>query len=338
LMTFFRCLAMLAFFTLCRPYIQGGGLRLFHQRQVLGRLLKYGGWVTVSSIAGPLLIYADRFAVGTLLSIAAVAYYTGPADMVNRALVIPASLASTLFPAFSSLEAAGAREKLQDIYGRSLKYLVVAMGPMLLLVATFSRDILYVWLGPVFAQQGTLPLQILAAGVLINSFGIIPFSLLQGVGRPDITALFHVLEVPLHLGLMWILVLKMGITGAAIAVTARLLIDTMLVVGACSRLGFASLRAIHEKGVTKSILGLVFIGVVLLTPSFQHRALLNRVIMAGILFVFYLGAQWYWVFDRRDRQFLVSTVERLGMTLKIFQGHGPERYQLVHVTHSPERE
>ncbi len=89
------------------------------QRAVLARLLRYGAWVTVSNVTGPLLLYADRFAIGALLSVAALAYYTGPADMLNRTLVIPASLGSTLFPAFSSLQAGGALGKLEDFYARS---------------------------------------------------------------------------------------------------------------------------------------------------------------------------------------------------------------------------
>ena len=46
-------------------------------------------------------------------------------------------------------------------------------------------------------------LQILAVGVFINSLAQVPFALLQGVGRPDLTATLHLIELPLYLGLLW---------------------------------------------------------------------------------------------------------------------------------------
>jgi O-antigen/teichoic acid export membrane protein len=337
LMTLFRFLAMLAFLKVCLSFLSRVGEPLTFDGRTLRRLLTYGSWVTVSNIAGPLLLYADRFVIGTLLSVAAVAYYAGPADMVNRALVIPASLGTTLFPAFSSLEAAGAKEKLVDIYGRSLKYLAVIMGPPLLFIAAFSGDILRVWLGPLFAQQGSRPLQILALAVFINSLGLFPYNLLQGAGRPDLTALFHVLELPLHLGLVWILVSRMGITGAAVAVAVRILIDTALLVWACSWVGLASLRAIHGTGVTKGILGLCLISVTMFTPFCTRGSLPYRLIVTFVLFLGFGIVQWCWTFDNRDRGFLLSTAQRFGRkTLAAFQNRAPERYLLVHPVRTPD--
>jgi O-antigen/teichoic acid export membrane protein len=336
LMTVFRFLAMIALLKFCLPLLHLPNIRMVTDKHLLRQLFKYGGWITVSSVAAPLLIYADRFAIGALLSVGALAYYSGPADMVNRFLVIPACLGSTLFPAFSSLDATGAGEKLQDIYGRALKYLGIVMGPLLLLVAAFSSDILRAWLGPVFAHQGALPLQILAVGVFINAVGVFPYSLLQGVGRPDLTAMFHVMELPLHLGLVWILVSRMGITGAAIAVVTRLAIDLALVLWACERFGYSPSGAIHRTGVTKSLAGLLFIAGVLLAASYAQSSLLQRVVLASIAVLCFYIAQWHWTLDLRDRQFLQSIVQQLPLTKESFRTHIPEPCAIIHSAKSPE--
>jgi O-antigen/teichoic acid export membrane protein len=307
-LTVLRFVAMLAYFKLCFSPFPRTSLRPSFEREVLSRLFRYGGWVTVTNLAGPLLMYADRFALGALLSVAAVAYYTGPADMLNRALVIPASLGSTLFPAFSSLQAAGAMEKVEDIYARSLKYLIVTMGPLLLLITIFARDILRLWLGPVFAANSAAPLQILAVATFFSALSILPYGLLQGAGRPDITAIFHVLELPLHLGIVWILVSRMGIVGAAIAVTIRVLIDTILILWACDRVHLASLQAVHQRGVTMSFCGLVMVTIANAVASFSSMPLRYRVVFAGISVLTYLIAQWNWSFDFRDREFLFSMI------------------------------
>jgi len=336
LMTFFRLLAMMILLRFCLPLVGIPTVDVIVDKHLRRQLFKYGGWVTVSSVTGPLLLYADRFAIGALLSVGALAYYSGPADMVNRLLVIPACLASTLFPAFSSLDASGANEKLQDIYGRALKYLTIVMGPLLLLVAAFSSDILRVWLGPLFAHQGALPLQILAIAVFINALGIFPYSLLQGVGRPDLTAMFHVLELPLHLGLVWILVSRLGITGAAIAVVTRFAIDLTLVLWACERFGYSPLGDIHRMGATKSFAGLLFMAGVLLASSFLQLSFIPRVVLAALATLCYYAAQWHWSFDLRDRQFLRTTIKQLPQKEGIFRPEIPKQRILIHSAKSPE--
>jgi O-antigen/teichoic acid export membrane protein len=54
-------------------------------------------------------------------------------------------------------------------------------------------------------------MQVLALGVLINSLAQTPFALLQGVGRPDLPAKFHLIELPVYVGIAWILVSQFGI-------------------------------------------------------------------------------------------------------------------------------
>lgn len=294
------------------------------------RLIQYAGWITLSSVAAPLLMYADRFAIGALLSVGALAYYSGPADMVNRLLVIPACLGSTLFPAFSSLDAAGAAKRLEDIYTRALKYVVMVMGPLLLLVIVFSGDILRAWLGPIFAQQSALPVRILAVAVFVNALGILAYNLLQAVGRPDLTAIFHTVELPLHLGLVWILVSRMGITGAAVAVLVRLSIDLGLILWASSRFSYYSLGAIFVTAMTKSFAGLVLTGGLLLAGSYGLSSQLHRAILAIIVICCYYVAQWYWTLDLRDRQFLQSIIQRFPLTGMRLRACSPKSYTLIH--------
>jgi len=67
-------------------------------------LFAFGGWVTVSGVVGPILVYLDRFLIGSILTMSAVAYYTAPYEAVTRLWVIPSSMTMALFPAFSTFE------------------------------------------------------------------------------------------------------------------------------------------------------------------------------------------------------------------------------------------
>ena len=76
-------------------------------------------------------------------------------------------------------------------------------------------------MGDEFASHSFRVLQWLAAGVLVNSMAQVPFTFVQGAGRPDWVAKLHLLELPFYvLGLWWMLDVK-GIDGAAIAWTVR---------------------------------------------------------------------------------------------------------------------
>jgi O-antigen/teichoic acid export membrane protein len=87
---------------------------------------------------------------------------------------------------------------------------------------------LKLWLGAEFAQHSFRVLQFLAVGVFLNSLAYVPFTLLLGAGRPDVTARLHLIELPLYLGILWWLISTRGIEGAAIAWTARVAVDALL--------------------------------------------------------------------------------------------------------------
>lgn len=256
-------------------------------------LLGFGGWVTVSSVVSPLLVYVDRLLVGALLSMTAVAYYAPPMEVTSRISLLPLSLVATLFPAFSQLSGAADRARAEALAVRSVKVLLVLLGPMLVLIVGGAHDLLRLWLGDEFARQSGLALQVLAVGVLFNAAAHVPYALLHGAGRPDVPARFHLLELPLHLGLAWFLVSHWGITGAAIAWSTRLVLDAVLLFGATARLGLLGNRALLEPrlvGLGVLILGAGWVaaataGVVGLGP----RVAAVLVIAAGVAALGWLG-------------------------------------------------
>ena len=54
-----------------------------------------------------------------------------------------------------------------------------------------------------------------------------PFALLQGTGRPDLTAKLHLVELPLYVIMLWSLAHTSGIVGVAIAWTVRVVFDAV---------------------------------------------------------------------------------------------------------------
>lgn len=200
----------------------------FFDRNRLRAMLSYGGWLTVTNVVGPFMVYADRLVIGALGSMSAVTYYTTPYEAVTRLWILPHSLTRTLFPIFSSMTDLRRRTK---VYIDSSRRLTLIMGPVVATGIVFAPDLLRLWLGERFAVNSTLVLQILAVGILANSLALLPFNLIQGLGRADVTAKFHLLELPLYAVMLWFGVKFWGIPGAAAAWTARTTLDGLLLFG-----------------------------------------------------------------------------------------------------------
>jgi O-antigen/teichoic acid export membrane protein len=190
-------------------------------------LVVFGGWLTVTNIIGPLMVYMDRFLIGSLLTMEALAYYVTPYEVVTRLWIIPASLMPVLFPAFSALNVSE-EDKLETLYSRSVKYLVLILAPIVVCLVIFARPFLGAWLGPGFAQSSTPIFQLLSIGVLVNSLSQVPYSAIQAMGRPDLTAKLHLIELPLYLGILWLSLSHLGILGAALAWVLRVGLDAAL--------------------------------------------------------------------------------------------------------------
>jgi phenylacetate-coenzyme A ligase PaaK-like adenylate-forming protein/O-antigen/teichoic acid export membrane protein len=196
-------------------------------RNTIKRLLGYGGWLTVSHIIWPIMTYLDRFIVGAMLTMAAVAYYATPYELVAKLMIITGSLTSVVFPAFSAY-ADRQPEKLLWLHNRTIKYLLLSLVPIVFVIIVMATPLFKIWIGNDFALNSAIILQILALAKLINSVSQVPSSAIQAMGRPDITAKLHLIELPIYLVLVWILINSFGIVGAAIAWLLRTVLDTSL--------------------------------------------------------------------------------------------------------------
>ena len=271
------------------------------------RLFSFGGWVMVSNMLAPFLGYIDRFMIGTLLSLSAVTFYTVPFDILTRLWIIPSSLVMTLFPAFSAL---GIRKvDLQRLYVRSIKYLLLVTGPIVLILTVFAGSILRLWLGPEFAQQSTVVFQILLLGILIGLLAPVSGSLLQGVGRPDLLSKLYLLEVPLNIGLVWFLVQAMGISGAALSFTLRAWFETVALFVLSSKLIHLSYNSFIENGLWRSVVALLALGGVLWAISFTQLFLFRIGFVIVLLLAFALISLRY-VLDDTDRKIITSVTPK----------------------------
>ena len=272
------------------------------------RIGSFGGWVLVSNTISPLLVYFDRFALTAIAGLAAVGLYTAPYEGIVRLLIIPASLAFTLLPALTAIEASGDREAFARVASSSVRVLTVAMALPLTVVAVFASDILRLWLGPQFASASATAMRWLALGVFANSIANPLLAALYARNRPDIPAKFHILELIVHVPLTIFLIRLLGIRGAAIAWAARVTLDMVLLTVADARVsGVAIVDALGGRlAQSIGLIALLVLGLeiarILVAVSLVAAAL---VAVASAL-VFAL-ASWTWILSTFERDALLRT-------------------------------
>jgi O-antigen/teichoic acid export membrane protein len=241
----------------------------FFSRKRLRTLFSYSSWQGVTNTISPLMETGDKFVVGALSSLTAVAYYATPAEVIKRLLILPASVGRTTFPIFSAGISIQERTR---VCIRAVKRLAMILAPLAATIIVFATDLLSLWVGPSFAHHSAPVLQILAVGLLANSLAFVPFGMIQGLGRPDVTAKFHLLELPIFFLLLWYGVLHWGIVGAATAWTARVGLDLGLLTIYTGRTKRVDMRIVAEEDL-RWILGL---GLLLLAAGWLLQELIAQ--------------------------------------------------------------
>jgi O-antigen/teichoic acid export membrane protein len=210
-------------------------------KKVAKSLLSFGSWITVSNIVGPLLLYLGRVFIIIMLSAEAVAYFVTPYEIVSRLLIIPGVVVSVIFPAFTHFFVKK-ESVVKALYRKSLLYIFIIMLPTCLFGFLFAREGLSWWINEDFSQNSYLVAQLLIVGVFLNSFGHISQTLIQGYGRPDLTAKLHLLELVTYIPYLMLLIDTYKIEGAALAWTIRVALSTVVLAYLASRCLKGTLR------------------------------------------------------------------------------------------------
>ncbi len=264
-------------------------------------IFRFASWMTVSNIVGPILVYLDRFIICMFLSVAAVAYYSTPYEVVTKLWIVPASFTGVLFPAFAT---SFVKDKAHTVvlFTRGVKYVFLILFPLVLLTVTFAKAGLHVWLGDEFAVNGTLVMQLLAVGVLLNSLGLLPFTLLQAIGRPDFTAKLHLAELPIYIVVASYLVWQFGINGAAVAWVIRVASDTFVLFFGAGHF-IPATKAFYKRLALALTCALVAVAVAVMIVSSILKVAFTVVVLLTYFFI-----AWALVLDSRERNLIRSSL------------------------------
>lgn len=291
-------------------------IRLSETKTLAGltKLLKFGGWVSISQIISPVLVYLDRILIASFISLGAVTLYTVPFEMMTRLRVIPTSLVATLYPAFSERGAEGQGNGVQRLYEGSVRYLLLLIIPGIVFLVILGPDLLTIWMGNDFARKTSIVLQILGVGVLLNCMANVPYNALQALGRPDVTGIFHLLELPLYVILCVLMIPHWGIAGAALANSIRISLDAILLFWAAHKFCRCSLGSFWRGTFARILILNAILVVALFVVRFSLTSnLWGRLGLGLVAILIYFLAAWIIVIDKSDKP-------RISDALRTFSG------------------
>lgn len=212
------------------------GLRrnIHFNRDEARSLLRIGRWVLSASIVYPLMVTFDRFVLGATVSVAAVAYYAAPYELVTKLWVVSFAIAPVLFSALA-LNMRTDKARARRLADRGVRVIFACLFPMALVTVTLAYEGLELYLGRAFAENGEFVAQVLVVGVLIQGTAQVATSVVMS-GRPDWIAKLGAVQLPFYLVALLLTTREWGIEGAAVTWAVRATFDSSVLLVLSRRL------------------------------------------------------------------------------------------------------
>lgn len=280
--------------------------------RVIKPLLQFGGWMTLAHLVVPIILYGDRFLIGTLIDTEAVAHYVTPAEIVLKFLIIPNAVLGVLFPAFAMTYDTH-RERTTELFTQGIKIVLLVLLPAVVMIVALAPDVLSLWMSiglsegdaGKFADISAPVLQLLAIGVLINGFTLIPTALIQASGKPGWVAILYCLELPVwYFSMVW-LTQSYGVIGTAAAWILRQVVDLAVLLFLCRKL-----MPGQSLGLRRPLVLLASVCLSLL-PLMLIAGTLARTSLGLVLVGLFSWVGWRFVLDDTQRHYVVDSLGKL---------------------------
>ena len=110
------------------------------ERSYIRHFLSFGSWMTLSNIVGPIMLYLDRFLIGSIISISAVAYYATSYEIVHRMMIIPGAIVGVLFPALGAVIGNNPIKAATMLFA-GVKYTFISIFPLIMIIFIFAEEV-----------------------------------------------------------------------------------------------------------------------------------------------------------------------------------------------------
>lgn len=170
--------------------------------------------ITVMSVT---LAQMDKVILTRLLSLEMFGYYALAGTVAASIYFVTLPVYSALYPRFTQLASVRDEIALKDLYHHGCQLMSALILPVSLIIALFSREILFLWTGDATTVANThLILSILVIGTGLNGLMHLPYALQLAYGWTGLAFYFNLAAVLVMAPSMLIMASVYGGLGAAI--------------------------------------------------------------------------------------------------------------------------
>ncbi|PIR17959.1 MAG: hypothetical protein COV48_08045, partial [Elusimicrobia bacterium CG11_big_fil_rev_8_21_14_0_20_64_6] len=162
----------------------------------------------------------DKAIISYFFPLTQLTYYLIPAFLLRRFGVLANTVMTTAFPLMSELAGLGEQEALKGAYRQCSQLALWMIVPGFALLFILAPQFLTLWLGAGFSIQVVLPLRLLLTAHFFHELGTMPMTASYGLGRPNSALALQTLQAALSVGSWFVLIPRLGITGAALGLLA----------------------------------------------------------------------------------------------------------------------
>ena len=178
-------------------------------------IMSFGVFSWVQALAGVFFYNADRLIVGAIMGTSALGIYAVCVQATQPIHGITSAALNFVFPHISARHEAGESHALRRSFRiatwTNIGFVLLLSAPLIL----FGRQILTLWMGPAFAQQGHTVLALLAVANACLGASVASHYILLALGQARFVASVNVLGGVLSLGCIALLMPHFGLPGAA---------------------------------------------------------------------------------------------------------------------------
>lgn len=272
------------------------------------KIISFGIFKFLSSLGSRIVAQLNEILIGIYLPIKYVGYYSIPSAIAQKISEIIPNISLPLFPLSSELNSLSLNEKLKELYYRSTKLANIILSPITVFIFIFSYSLLATWINPEFAKNANLVLKVLVLAYFINSFAGISSSIVEGLGKTKITALFSLFSSLFYLILVFILLPKYGLIGAALAIFINSLIQVPFFLWYTSKniIGFSTLLQFTNIYILPLVIACISIVPIFLLTLINPITSLLDIILIFLLYliIFFISAWFTGSIDPYDKKIL----------------------------------
>jgi O-antigen/teichoic acid export membrane protein len=185
---------------------------------LLRNIGRFAAGMTGISAMALILTQLDKIILSKMLTLEMFGYYSLATMAASVVGFMVNPFFAAIYPRLTQLVTLGNQNELKEVYHRGCQVLSVLIFPMALLIALFSRELLFLWTrNQVTVANASLILSFLVIGAALNSLIYLPYALQLANGWTRLTFYMIGISAVFLVPLIILMTLHYGAVGAAIA-------------------------------------------------------------------------------------------------------------------------